>query len=176
MAQHLRDDEPTMMNQCAFGLIGLPESVHPKAIAAMNKLILDPDFPISSWFLITLSTLQVVADEPGKQQAERARLSDVDWESALEALPAKRGMARAATVQTLLGSQPKTMTPQMKIDLGGILKVGLSDLPLERQVSTLEWDWDLIKSPSLLPTLRQLAKKPLKDPGSNVSTTYGPES
>jgi hypothetical protein len=172
MAQHLRDDEPTMMNQCAFGLIGLPESVHPKAIAAMNKLILDPDFPISSWFLITLSTLQVVADEPGKQQAERARLSDVDWESALEALPAKRGMARAATVQTLLGSQPKTMTSQMKGDLGGILTVGLSDLPLERQVSTLEWDWDLIKSPSLLPTLQQLAKRPLKDPGSNVSTTY----
>ena len=102
MAQHLRDDEPTMMDQCAFGLIGLPELVHPKAIAAMNKLILDPDFPISSWFLITFSTLQVVTDEPGKQQAERARLSEEAWESALEALPAKRGMARAATVQTLL--------------------------------------------------------------------------
>jgi hypothetical protein len=172
MTQHLRDDEPTMMNQCAFGLIGLSESVHPKATAAMNKLILDPDFPVSSWFLITLSTLQVVADGPEKLQAEPARISDVDWVSVLEALPAKRGSARVATVHTLLGAQPKEMSQQMKINLGGILKVVLSDLPVEKQVSTLERDWDLIKSPSMLPTLQQLAKKPLKDPGSNVSTTY----
>jgi len=60
MAQHLRDDEPTMMFQCAFGLIGLPETVRPKAAAAMNNLILDPDFPVSSWFLITLPVLQIV--------------------------------------------------------------------------------------------------------------------
>ena len=172
MAQHLRDDEPTMMYQCAFGLMGLPDSVHPKAVAAMNRLILDPDFPVSSWFLITLSTLQVFAEDPEKQQAERARISDMDWESVVEALPAKRGSARAATVQTLLGAQPKEMTPQMKTALGGILKASFSDLPAEKQTPTLLWDWDLIKSPGMLPTLQELAKKPLKNPGSNDSNTY----
>jgi hypothetical protein len=172
MAQHLREDEPTMMYQCAFGLIGLPKTVRPKAIAAMDKLTLDPDFPVSSWFLITLTVLQIVAQEPEKQQTERVQLSEATWESVLEALPAKRGSARAATVQTLLGSQLKEMTQQMKLELGGILRVSLSDLPADKQVSELRSDWDQIGSPSLLPTLQQLAKQPLKDPGSNVSTVY----
>jgi hypothetical protein len=172
MAQHLRDDEPTMMYQCAFGLIGLPEPVRPKAIAAMDKLILDPDFPVSSWFLITLPVLQVVAQEPEEQQTERVQLSEAAWELVLNSLPAKRGTARAATVQTLLGSQPKKMTPEMKLELGGILRGSLSELPPDKQISELRFDWDLVGSPSLLPTLQQLAKQPLKDPGSNVSTIY----
>jgi hypothetical protein len=172
MAQHLRDDEPTMMYQCAFGLIGLPETVRPKAVAAMEKLVLDPDFPVSSWFLIALSVLQIVAQEPEKQRIERVQLSEATWQSVLDALPAKRGSARAATVQTLLGSQPKKMTQQMKFELGSILRDSLSDLPAEKQVSELRFDWDQIGSPSLLPTLQQLAKQPLKDPGSNVSTVY----
>jgi len=171
MAQHLRDDELALMHQCTFGLMGLPESVHPKALAAMNKLVLDPDFPVSSWFLITLSTLQVAADAPERERAERARIDDADWESVFEALPAKRGSARAATVQTLLSDHPKEMTQQMKVDLASILKMSLSDLPAEKQISTLEWGWDLIKSPSLLPTLEELAKKQLKDPESNLATT-----
>jgi len=172
MAQHLRDDEPTMMYQCAFGLIGLPEVLHPKAVAALNKLILDPDFPVSSWFLTTLATLQIAAGEPKEQQSQGMRLSDADWESVLEALPGKRGKARAETVQTLLGAQPKEMTPQTKLELNGILMVSLSDLPVDKQVSVLESDWDSIESPSLLPTLQQLAKKPLNDPGSNDSNIY----
>jgi hypothetical protein len=172
MAQHLRDDEPTMMYQCAFGLIGLPETVRSKAIAAMDKLILDPDFPVSSWFLITLPVLQIVAQEPVRQQTERVQLSEATWESVLEALPAKRGSARAATVQTLLGSHPKEMTEQMKLELGSILRDNLNDLPADKQVSELRFDWDQIGSPSLLPTLQQLAKQPLKDPGSNLSTVY----
>jgi hypothetical protein len=172
MALHLRDDEPAMTAQCAFGLIGLSEASHPKAVAAMNKLTLDPDFPVSSWFLTTLVTLQIVADEPEKQRSERMLLSDAAWESVLEALPTKRGRAMAETVQTLLGAQPKEMTPQMKLALSGTLTISLSDLPMDKQVSVLESDWDLIESPNLLPTLQQLAKKPLKDPGSNDSGIY----
>jgi hypothetical protein len=99
-----------MMYQCAFGLIGLPDLLHLKAVAVMNKLILDPDFPVSSWFLTTLATLQIVADETEKQKSERNRFWDAAGESVLEALPAKRGRALAETVQTLRGAQPKEMT------------------------------------------------------------------
>jgi hypothetical protein len=174
MAQHLRDDEPTMMYQSAFGLIGLSEAVHPKAIAALNKLIRDPNFPVSYWFITTLSTLQIEPDSPEKQIIERARLSDMAWESVVGALPAKTGSARAATVQTLLGAYPKEMTQQTKAELSGILKVSLSDLPIDKQVSVLESEsaWNLIESPSLLPTIQQLARKPLKNPGSNESDSY----
>jgi short chain dehydrogenase len=64
------------------------------------------------------------------------------------------------------------MTEQMKLELGGILRGSLSDLPAEKQVSELRYDWDQIGFPCLLPTLQQLAKQPLKDPGNNVSTVY----
>jgi hypothetical protein len=79
MAQHLRDDEPTMMYQCAFGLIGLPETVRSKAVAAMEKLVLDPDFPVSSWFLITLPVLHVLPSsmkENSRQEPTIDRFTD----------------------------------------------------------------------------------------------------
>jgi hypothetical protein len=129
------------------------------------------DFPVSSWFLITLPVLQIVAQEPERQQTERVQLSESTWESVLEALPAKRGGARAATVQTLLGSHPKEMTEQMKIRILVWLQGRSFRLPL-RMLPRLRFDWDQIGSPSLLPTLQQLAKQPLKDPGSNLSIVY----
>jgi hypothetical protein len=49
------------MYQCAFGLIGLPKTARPKAIAAMDKLIFNPESPISSWFNINLPVLQTLA-------------------------------------------------------------------------------------------------------------------
>jgi hypothetical protein len=128
------------------------------------------DFPVSSWFLITLPVLQIVAQEPERQQTERVQLSESTWESVLEALPAKRGSARAATVQTL-GSHPKELTEQMKIRILVCLQGRSFRLPL-KMLPRLRFDWDQIGSPSLLPTLQQLAKQPLKDPGSNLSNVY----
>ncbi len=172
MAQHLREDESTMMYQCAFGLIGLPEKVRPRGVAAMEKMILDPDFPVSGWFLMTLPVLQISSQQPEEQRAEREQFGEAIWKAVLDALPAKRGSARAVSAQALLGFQPQPMeiSQQMKDELGGILMASLSDLPPDKQTSELQFDWDLFGSASLLPTLQKLAEQPLKDPGSNLST------
>lgn len=81
-------------------------------------------------------------------------------------------MNRFDIVQTLLDAHPAKMTQQTKTELSDILKVSLLDLPAEKQISVLESDWSLIGSPDLLPALQQLAKKPLKNPGSNESNSY----
>jgi len=172
MAQHLRDDEPTMLYECAFGLLGLPDSVRPRAVAAMSKLILDPDFPISGWFLITLPVLQVASDKPENQQTERTRLNKVAWQSVLEALPQKKGRARAETVQTLLNSPPGEISQADKDQLGTILQASLTDLPTDKLLWALQQHWDLIESPAVRPALERLAKKSLANPGSNEVDAY----
>lgn len=173
MVQHLREDEPTLMYECALGLDGLREKLHPIAVAAMNRLIDDPDFPISSWFLTTMSVLQLnEADDPAVQRGDRGRYTDADWALALEALPAKEGKARAVTAQTLLSSQLKQISAQQKAELGQILAESLKDLPAEKQVAELQYGWDVLRSADLLPTLELLAKTPLKNPGSNEMNSY----
>jgi hypothetical protein len=162
MAQHLREDEPFLMYECALGLDGLPEKLHPIALAAMDRLIDDPDFPVSSWFINTMSVLQLSDGDPAVQREERARLTDADWAVALQALPAKEGKARAVTVQTLSSSQPKQITPQQKTELGGVLAASLKELPAERQLIALQDNWDLLRSAGLLPILELLAKTPQK--------------
>jgi hypothetical protein len=172
MAQHLREDEPFLMYECALGLDGLPERLHPIALAAMDRLIDDPDFPVSSWFINTMSVLQLSDGDPAVQREERARFTDADWAVALQALPAKEGKARAVTVQTLSSSQPKQITPQQKTELGGVLAASLKELPAERQLIALQDNWDLLRSAGLLPILELLAKTPQKNPGSNESNGF----
>jgi hypothetical protein len=172
MARHLREDEPTLMYECALGLDGLREKLHPIALAAMNRLIDDPEFPVSSWFLNTMSALQLSDSDPAVQREERTNFTDADWAAALQALSAKEGRARAVTVQTLSNSQPKQISPQQKAELGGILAASLKDLPAEKQVMELQYNWDVLRSAGLLPTLELLAKTPLKNPGSNEMNGY----
>lgn len=172
MAQHLREDEPTLMYQCALGLDGLREEMHPIAVAAMNRLIDDPDFPVSSWFLNGMSVLQLSDSAPAVQREERVRFSDADWAAVLQALSAKEGKARAVTVQTLSSSEPKQISPKQKAELGEVLAASFKDLPLEKQVMDLQYDWDVLRSAGLLSTLELLAKTPLRNPGSNEMNAY----
>ena len=173
MAQHLREDEPSLMNECALGLDGLREKLHPIALAAMNRLIDDPDFPVSGWFLNTMSVLQLNdADDPAVQREDRGRLTDTDWALALQGLSAKEGKARAVTAQTLLSSHPKQIAAQQKAELGRVLAANLKDLPTEKQVAELRYGWDVLRSADLLPTLELLAKTPLENPGSNEMNSY----
>ena len=172
MAQHVRDDEPGLMFECALGLAGLRETVRPAALAEMHRLLDDPDFPVSSWFLNTMSVLAVSSADPVTQLGERSKLFDADWALAVQALPAKTGKARAATAQALSSEQPAQTTAQQKAELGEILGASLIDLPPEKQAAELEYHWDVLRSTSLLPTLKLIATLPLKNPGSNEMTSY----
>jgi hypothetical protein len=173
LAACVREDKPDMMSQCSFGLIGLPDSMREVGLEAMNRKVDDPHFPISNWFLITMSVLQVNPHaSPAKLDEERESFNRAAWQSALASLPRKEGKARAATVETLLGFQPVGLTPQMKSQLASVLSSSLIDLSEERQTTELLYNWDLLRSETMLPILQALARRPLSNPGSNESTAY----
>jgi len=160
------------MYECAFGPDGLREELHPIALAAMKRLIDVPDFPVSSWFLNTMSVLQLSDADPDMQREERDAHTDANWALALQSFPAKEGKARAITAQTLSSSQHKQITLQQKTELGGILAASLKDLPAENQARELQYNWDVLRSAGLLSTLELLAKTSLKNPGSNEMNTH----
>jgi hypothetical protein len=173
LAADLREDRSDMMYQCVFGLVGLPESMRAVALKAMNERLDDPHFPISGWFLTALSNLKMDRGRSPQENLERyRRTSNVAWQSALSALPKKEGEARADTVQTLLSFYQAELSPESKAQLGAILSASFLDLPEDRQTSELLWDWDTLRSEAMLPTLQALARRPLNNPGSNLSTAY----
>ena len=172
MAQHLRDDEQDVEFQCGLGLAGLPENLHRGAVTALNELIADPNFPVSTWLLSTMTVLQLSDGSAEMQLEERRQLFNSDWARVLAALPGKKGAARAATAQALLSQLPDGLTPEMKASLGGVLAASFKDLPPEKQVPELEYHWDLLRSADMLSTLKHLATLPLKNPGSNESNAY----
>jgi hypothetical protein len=170
LAADLREDKPDMMYQCAFGLIGLPASMRQIGLEAMNRKVDDPHFPISTWFLITLSVLQADPDgSPSKSAEERQSYNKAAWQIALSALPRKEGKARADTVETLLSFQQFELTPQMKAQLASVMSSSFLDLPEEKQTSELLYNWDILRSHSMLPIVQTLAKRPLPNPGVNLS-------
>ena len=172
MAKHLREDEPTLMFEFMFGLIGLPAKLRPYAITAMEKLLADPRFPVSAIFLNTIPVLQLSEADPVAQAVQRQQLADADWALALQALPSKEGAARAATVQALQGQVPANVTSQMKDDLGRLLASSLPDLPVQAQINALRSNWDSLRSMNVLPILAQLSKVPLCNQQCNDVNPY----
>ncbi len=173
LAAGLREDHPDMMYQCAFGLMGVPDFMRATALKALNERIDDPHFSIGGWFLITMPVLEVDRNaSPEAIQEQRLRYGDMAWQSVLAALSRKQGKARADTVATLLSSHHGDLSPESKVQLASILSSSFLDLPEDRQARELLWDWDTLRSGTMLPTLQALAKLPLDNPGSNLSTAY----
>ncbi len=127
LAAGLREDHPDMMYQCAFGLMGVPDSMRAAALKALNERIDDPQFPIGGWFLITMPVLEVDRNaSPEAIQEQRLRYGNMAWQSVLAALSRKQGNVRADTVATLLSSHQGDLRPESKVQLASILSVSLS--------------------------------------------------
>ncbi|MGB7846497.1 MAG: hypothetical protein WBL63_12845 [Candidatus Acidiferrum sp.] len=166
MAQHVREDEPSMLYSCVFGLIGLPGRLQPAAVAALRKLIEEPNFPVSSWILITYAVVQLSDPDADTQilMKEQQQIESEDLKLAVSALPAKQGQARAATVQTILNMSTTELTPRIEADLGSVLRASLAELPIEKQTMELDYHWEQLRSKELLPVLKQDAEMALDDP------------
>jgi len=164
LAGNLRDDRADFMHQSAFGLMGVTEPMRDVAIEALEQRVEDPLFPISGWFIQTMAVL--VAD------GDRSRSNEEVWHKVLAALPRKEGKARAATVQTLLSNPPASVDSESKRELAGILSASFLDLTEQQRAGELMWQWDLLRSASMLPVLQASARLTLTHPGSNEMTVY----
>jgi hypothetical protein len=173
LAASLRDDIPDMMYQAAFGLIGAPDSMRATASDAMERQIDDPAFPVCSFFLYILTFFKAAPDTSASAlQEERERLGSAAWQEVYSGLPRKDGQARAVTVQTLLNNKPRSLTPEQARQLSSVLASSFLNLPQEQQANELRYNWDLLRSDAMLAALQTLARLPLKNPGSNLSTIY----
>ena len=169
MAAGVRDDREDELYPYAFGLIGLPESLHGEAVQAMQVQIDNPEFPITSWFLIVES--QLLNDSANVLDDEEAgRVRELAWRKCLASLSRKSGKARAITAETLLSQRPSGLDVQDRRQLASALSRAFLDLSPERQSAALLAQWDLLRSEAMEPTLRKLAELPLADPASNLST------
>ncbi len=142
--------------QCMFGLIGSPNSA--AGLAEMRTLLRDPDFPINSTFLRTMSYLPLRAGEPPEVLEKQQQLNMESARAALvEAAPRKRGMALAVSTETALEGLQPGVSDSLRKPLVQELMRSFDGLTPESQANWLQYRWDFIKEPAWIPVLKRLA-------------------
>ena len=163
MTYRLRDEKYNFADQCSMGLMGLPPTMRETAIASMNNRIEEPDFPITQWFFSTLSFLHVT---PGSDKEsirkQREAINPIIWSAIFSAVAKKEPVARAETVQTLLGYGRNISTPEVNRQMASLLKLSFLDLDSRSQTDDLRNEWDRLRSPDFLPILQALARLPVQ--------------
>ncbi len=160
LARRFRGEDTHADFECMFGLIG---SLHRDvALSEMQRLLNDPDHPVSSTFLYALTILMRSRNQSPETAFEEDRINRATVQrELLAAVSQKRGKALALTLNTVLetgGSEdgkPKPIDGQIAARIAAIF----DQLPIEKQMEILEHRWELIKSPAFLPILRKYAKQ-----------------
>ena len=160
------------------GLYG--SSHHRLAMDAMRAEMAAPETAVSSNFLDTLVELQEDSDglddsgdgsqpdalkEFWRRQGEaRERYMKAAVDEAVSALPRKQGAARAVTLDAVLREAGKdaAMVQSLRLALIG----AWNDLPTATREDLLEWQWQLIGGPEMLPVLRGIVAQPPNGTGS----------
>jgi hypothetical protein len=157
-----------------LGLFGSP--YRQLAIEAMKAEISEPNHPITDDFLMMLARLEITGDPawkpptptPSAPQEERAfwtsfqahqrELTSQSIKLALAGLPAKTGSARALTLDGILNAGGDD--PALVQSLRPALIASWPDLPVDVQQNLIQYRWQLIASPAMLPILRQIVDDP----------------
>jgi hypothetical protein len=165
MARRFNDDDNA--HDYSFGLIGSIQ--REPALKSMQLLLTDPDYPITADVVSTLSVLSVQSGQPQevmrKARTEAAaQISAQLWQCVAQ----KRGSAKAISLVTALSTE-SSRPPKDGIPL---LAESFDQLPLQQQQELLEYRWDLIKSPEMLPVLRKYARQYQDFPMLTEQTAY----
>ena len=152
-----------------FGLFGSPYRA--TAIAAMNAALKDPQHPVTQEFVQTLATLEMQSDPNHKlpkydennqeawTKARDAYSAALDKQlaehmsEAADALQNKTGQARAISVSELLQSEVP-LSPAAKAQLRQMLLASWDSLPFRRRNELVQYRWEQVGGPELLPILR----------------------
>ena len=158
-----------------MGLFGSPYQA--EAIAAMQREISNPDHAITSDYLRTLVRLQIAADpawtpppyDPAhpeasqqfwqKRQARERELMQRVMAATVAALPRKTGKAHAVTVETLAQSED-LLDAATSAQMRKQLVAAWSDLPENTRQRLIEYRWETIAGPEMLPVLLQFVAQP----------------
>jgi len=158
-----------------FGLFGSPHRA--EAIAAMQQEINSPDHPITQEFLHTLTKLQITGDSSWsppaydaahpemsqeywrKRQAHERELMQAAVAATAAALPQKVGPAHAQTVQALAESSD-LLHPALASQMRKQLVAVWGELPKNTRLELIQYRWELIAGPDMLPLLVDFVSRP----------------
>jgi hypothetical protein len=158
-----------------FGLFSSPYRA--EAIAAMEREIKGPDHPITQDFLHMLTKLQINADTSWnppvydplhpeisqeywrKRQAHESELMQAAIVPTLAALPQKTGRAHALTLQALAESSD-LLNPTTVLQIRKQLIAAWGDLPEKTKQELIQYRWQLIAGPDVLPALKEYVSRP----------------
>jgi hypothetical protein len=156
LARRLGTTDTNTDFECMFGLIGSPNSA--AGLAEMDALLREPNFPVTSMFLRTMSYLSLRAGEaPDVLQKQREENMESARTTLIAALPLKRGKALALSTETALEGISGNSPESLRKMLSRQLLANFDALPAESQAVWLQYRWDLIKDRSWIPVLQKIA-------------------
>jgi len=158
-----------------FGLFGSP--FRQLAIDSMEKEIVTPDHGITEDYVRALVKLEITSDPAwnppatdqhnpdagrtfwAKYQAHEQDLMHAETKKVLSALPAKKGPAKALTIEGVMMSLDAN-DREISQALRPELIAAWNDLPLDLQQDLIQNRWSLIAGPEMLPILRKIVDEP----------------
>jgi hypothetical protein len=188
MVRHF-DEAP---NDFPFGLIGSPS--RGMVVQEMENGLEARDCPVSDQYLWVLSQcsyiqkhnrwgapypgteekakLELWQQEEAKAQVERRAIQEEYLNRLAAAIANKNGRANAVSLATLLtesNSEPKETQPNLSTEFIRTLPSQVAhaffDLPAQTQNWLLEYQWDTIKSPEMMPILERYCENPTEEKG-----------
>lgn len=158
LAKRLRGEAGNADWDCMFGLIGSP--YRRAALKEMDALFKDPQFPVCDLFLTTMSILPLSPAEASEYlRNQRVENLKTLRRRLILILPHKRGRAFGISLDTALSGVNPQIPPKLLAGLMPELIEIFPTLPVDKQISWLQYRWREVKSAKWLPLLRSLARQ-----------------
>lgn len=158
LARHL--NEPELVTDCELGIAGSP--VRQEIGAEMRTMLADPDFPVSTMFLVAMSLAGLPTDSAGLLPQEREALVTKYRMELVDALPAKRNEALAVSATTIVEDAAmygRELPPELKKRTSEALAANFEKLPVPKQAELLQSRWKALDQQTMLPVLRKVAQR-----------------
>ena len=164
LARHLGSGQDADSSSFQMGLLASP--YRKELLPLLEALLVAPDQPVGERYLDTLSRLSELVASGGpmdslqRRDEHRQRKSKEYTERLIASLPAKRPGPRAISMYTLFNLNEGRDNPTWLPALTSSLIADFHNLPSRMQSNLLENRWSAIKSPAMLPVLREIFAHP----------------
>ena len=160
LVRQMRGERDRFDSTCFFGVIASPH--RSVAREALEAALTDPDHPVGDNLLGALAFI-TRRDEPAAGDFERTENERRVLAKLVEALPNKRREAARVSLYTALDRAwvrggVQLLSRETIQELVPQIIARFDELPAEQKETLLEWRWEAIKSPALLPLLKRYAQ------------------
>ncbi len=151
LTRHLYPDYSPEWGSMRLGILGSP--YRKQLLPLLATRLVAPEQPVSDYYLDTLVTLDrlVESNGPTGKDVYRSRLAS--------SLASKQPDARAVSLTTLLNGLGDTDPPWLPAVVDSLI-ADFHQLSPQTQSNLLEARWNLLRTPAMLPALREIYSHP----------------